>query len=299
MSLLPNQSERLDNQIEHINSLLVEQRRLIELSAREGGETSARKKELEELQRLREVQEAALRKAEKTLRGGDFWNTQAKMKRAEKTWHEMTAAIKETDYEILQATQDLNDFFTGTDQRSIASAISQGLKDSESSASDYADTFYNFMRGAIDMALEDALSIDLTPWYKQFAADMASGGGLTDEEAANLKKWYDEIIERGKENREAAYAIAGIEPTGGAKTSAGMVGTIQRSITEDTGTELAGLFRRFADDNRQTKDYTLAGLNHLVGIEKNTHDTVNRLDSAIVELKIISTNTRQVPARSL
>lgn len=293
MSLLPNQSEKLDNQIEHINQLLIEQQRLIELSAREGGETSARKSELEELKRLREVQEAALAKAEKTLTGGDFWNSQRKMKRAEETWHEMTEAIKETDYEILQATQDLNDFFTGTDQRSIASAISQGLKDSESSAADYAETFYNFMRGAIDNALEDALSIDLTPWYKQFAADMASGGGLTDEETANLKRWYDDIIEKGKANREAAYAIAGISSTPSEAINNGLSMGIRRDISEQTGTELAGLFRRFADDNRQTKDYTLAGLNHLVGIERNTLDTVFELKNAVSELKAINSNTKQ------
>jgi hypothetical protein len=34
-----------------------------------------------------------------------------------------------------------------------------------------------------------------------------------------------------------------------------MKGQIERSITEDTGTELAGLMRKISDDNRQNRDY--------------------------------------------
>jgi hypothetical protein len=41
------------------------------------------------------------------------------------------------------------------------------------------------------------------------------------------------------------------------------------------------------------------GVAHLVGIEKNTYDTVNELKSAVIELQAINTNTKQVPAGSL
>lgn len=82
------------------------------------------------------------------------------------------------------------------------------------------------------------------------------------------------------------YAAAGIDPNKTTPTTAtantGLSGQIQRNISEETGTELAGLFRRFADEQRVVKDYSILGVNHLIGIEANTFNTVLRFDSAIV-----------------
>ena len=82
------------------------------------------------------------------------------------------------------------------------------------------------------------------------------------------------------------YAAAGISPTSDivatATANTGLSGQIERNISEETGTELAGLFRRFADEQRVVKDYSILGVNHLIGIEANTFNTVLRLDSAIV-----------------
>jgi len=89
-------------------------------------------------------------------------------------------------------------------------------------------------------------------------------------------------------------------------THEGLTGQIQRSITEQTGTELAGLFRRSADDERVVKDYTMMGVSHLVGIEANTAQTVEELKRAVEELQQantrlddVVTNTKQVPVGDL
>jgi hypothetical protein len=300
MELMPNQSEKLNVQIEHINQLLKEQQRLIDISETKGGQSSARKGEIDLLKEQLTVQEAALKKAQDYLDPDKFklFRTGSGIEKAKKTWEEMTLAIQETKNAIDDANSSLDDFFTGTSQGSIADAISQGLQNSETSASDYADMFYGFMRKAIDTALQDALSIDLTDWYQQFAADMASGGGLSDEETAALKKWYDDIISKAKETRDAAYTVAGIN-TIGSSVNTGLTGQIQRSITEDTGSELAGLFRRFADEQRVIKDYSILGVTHLVGIEANTMNTVLELQKANIKLDTVISNTKQVPAGSL
>jgi hypothetical protein len=117
----------------------------------------------------------------------------------------------------------------------------------------------------------------------------AMEGGITPEEAAlNAQKMAD----LAKENKAMYDAMtAGLKLNSISSTQPGLTGQIQRSITEETGTELAGLFRRFADDARISRDYTLTGINHLIGIEKNTYNTVLRLDNAILELHTISMNT--------
>lgn len=81
--------------------------------------------------------------------------------------------------------------------------------------------------------------------------------------------------------------------------SAGLSGQIQRTITEDTASELAGLWRRQFDDTRIIRDYTKVGITNLILIEKNTADTVKRLDSAITELQAINKNTKGVPTAAL
>lgn len=79
----------------------------------------------------------------------------------------------------------------------------------------------------------------------------------------------------------------------------GIQGGIQRSITEETGAELAGLFRGFYDISKQSRTgiyehLSVANqqLNVLLVISTNTFNTVERLDAAVTELKIISKNTK-------
>jgi hypothetical protein len=79
----------------------------------------------------------------------------------------------------------------------------------------------------------------------------------------------------------------------GESPTTGMMG-IARQLTEETGAELAGLWRRSADDQRQMRDYTKEGITHLVAIEHNTYNTVEELRVAVNELRDINSNTKPV-----
>lgn len=89
------------------------------------------------------------------------------------------------------------------------------------------------------------------------------------------------------------------DQAGSGSGATGIQGGIQRSITEETGAELAGLFRGFYDISKQSRTgiyehLTVANqqLTFLQQISTNTLNTVDRLDAAVVELKTISKNTK-------
>lgn len=74
---------------------------------------------------------------------------------------------------------------------------------------------------------------------------------------------------------------------------------ISAQITEATGSELLGLFRRNADDTVKVRDYSRMAVDNLINIEKNTFNTVTEVQNAVIELKIISKNAQQQYVRGI
>ena len=81
-----------------------------------------------------------------------------------------------------------------------------------------------------------------------------------------------------------------------ATKAAGLSGEITKTITEVTGTELAGLFRKMSDDGRIIRDYSKIAVSHLDMIQINTlrtADNTDRLEAIEVGIAEISQNTKQ------
>ena len=68
-------------------------------------------------------------------------------------------------------------------------------------------------------------------------------------------------------------------------TTSTLVGQIQKDITEETGTELAGLARSSRDDMRTVRDLTRVGVKHLSLIEINTANTVSEIKKVKREIR--------------
>jgi hypothetical protein len=118
---------------------------------------------------------------------------------------------------------------------------------------------------------------------------------FTEKEKLDINSQVKVIADTNKElwqNLTQALEIGNI-------TEPGLSGAITRQITEETGTELAGLMRKISDDNRQNRDYNKLAVDHLVGIESNTYNTVQELQKAVIELQSISKNTKPVYANDL
>lgn len=124
------------------------------------------------------------------------------------------------------------------------------------------------------------------------------------EASKGLSEQWDQAMK----DAQAQAAAAGFNifnPDSSATKKQGLTGGIER-ITESTGNELAGLFRGFydlmkrsltLDESRMAMEKEhyqaiIEGLNYWAAIEKNTGDTVAKLDSAIAELKEIKKNTK-------
>ena len=288
---IPSAASRFEAQIEHINQLLKEQARLITLSEQTGEQEDARKKNLDYLKQKADAEKAEYERLQKSAdRHVDLlgWR-QDKADAAYQTWQDTLDLIEDSN-------AALDEFYTGTTASAVADAIVQGFQDGKTSAADFADTFNGFLTNAIDTAFKDSLLIDLRPWYEEFK--IASANGLSEEDVAALKVTYDAIIAKGKADRDAMYKIAGMSPTISSAAKPGLSGQIAHSITEETGAELSGLMRRMADDERSTRDYSCAGVQHLVSIEANTYGswqeliTANKsLEKAVTNLEKISGNT--------
>jgi hypothetical protein len=276
-------------QIEAWDALIERQMRVIELSQFTGGVEQALRNALESAQRQYDILYGEIQKYRGfNILGTEVYNLPA----------DLNDAWERAKDNLTDAQQALTDFITGgINQIDIASILSQGFIDGKKSAKDFTDDFYGLMRGAIDASLEELSKQSITAWYKQFADDMASAGGLNSEEIVALKREWEAIVAAEKERREQVYAIAGITET--AAANVGLTGQIRRDLTEETGTELVALFRRYADEQRVVKDYSIRGVSHLVGIEANTAETVNQLQLAISELQAININTRQVAVGGL
>jgi len=133
-------------------------------------------------------------------------------------------------------------------------------------------------------------------WIDDFAAFFNSASGLTDDFNAALAE------------AQAQAAAAGFNIFDGSSSAQqGLTGAIRREITEETGSELVGLFRGQFDITKRMAELTEAyyereqahhaNLLELIAIntliEQNTLHTVEKLSAALVHLESISENTEQ------
>jgi len=288
---IPTSAMRFEVQIEHINQLLKEQQRLIELSERKGGIGEARQGEINILKDQLAVQESRLAKLQK--RYNSFWQLSSAAQN--KVWEqikELNIIIQETENAIADADQSLTDFLTGgITENTIADVITQGFQEGKTSVDDFADYMNQVLIDAVMNVFTDSLlSSPKMKVYMEWLRGAMTGGITEAEKEENARR----IAEIAAENKKAYEAMtSGLNIGDNIVINKGLSMGIQRQITEQTGTELASLFRRFADDNRTTKDYTLAGLQNLTKIEANTFQTVVELQKAVTELQSINSNTKQ------
>ncbi|MDO9554525.1 hypothetical protein [Rhodonellum sp.] len=134
-------------------------------------------------------------------------------------------------------------------------------------------------------------------WIDDFERFFKTASGLSDD------------FNKAMEEAMAAAGNAGFnifKPEGDTEKQKGLTGAIRRELTEATGSELAGLFRGFFDVSKrsfqvsesmlsvekQHYEATLEGLNYWASIDRNTQNTVEKLDEAVTELKSIVKNTK-------
>lgn len=208
-------------------------------------------------------------------------------------------AIDELEHRLVQLQLEIYETLTGATATSITDSIIKGFADGKSSIEDFAGTFEDLMKKAIIETFKlKYLEQATQDFFELFGTLAESDGALTAEEIAILRANFADLIATSEAELAALNDIlssAGID--GGLfSTSAeadGLAGQIRREITEETGTILAGLMRRVADDVSLGLAVSREAVENLVLIQTNTFNTVAELQQVVIRLDSIEDNTRQ------
>ncbi|MGV8136491.1 MAG: hypothetical protein AB2L20_14880 [Mangrovibacterium sp.] len=199
-------------------------------------------------------------------------------------------SIIEGSDQLKEITDSLNESLTGVTFDSAKNSMIDMLLDVDTTAEDVAGNLEDyFMKAIVKIATSGDIEEALQGWHDMFA-DAMKDNTLSSDEKKQLQDLYNSIYADAANMRDTAMDAAGIDLSG-AKTASGLTRSAQ-SLTEETGGELAGIWRKTSDDTRQIRDYTKEGINHLVRIEANTYNTVVELQNAVDRLDQVVTNTK-------
>ena len=166
---------------------------------------------------------------------------------------------------------------TGTTAGNIADSIIEGFKAGKRGAADFANDFESLMQNAILSALKyQVLEEPLQKFYEQFAEYSESNGALSESEIASLQAYYDSIIDNAEKSFENMQKVSGVG-FDSPELAKGLSGGIGKQLTEDTGSEIVGIFngmRLQMSELNNTADRQLDRITknmlHLARIEQNT-----------------------------
>lgn len=177
---------------------------------------------------------------------------------------------------LLELQQQWQEAITDTSFDSIKSGMKELLKDFETGSEDVIASVDEFLENAILKSVVDGTySDELKKWQEVFAEFM-SDGILSEREADELRRKYQDIFSAAQAEKDALFDAAGITEDSGSTTQSGRSGSFS-AMSQDQGTKLEGLFT--------------SGLNHWVSIDEKTEDVAGRMASAEGHLAKIAENT--------
>lgn len=207
----------------------------------------------------------------------------------------------DADKAMTELAKTVSELFTGTTADSLTESLLTMFKEGKTGVQDLADFFEQTMKdAALSIFKNKVLSEAMNSFYEEFTK-ATDGGNLDANKIAQLKTYFDSLVSGANSQFQAIQQITGLNLASGSSSSSssGMVGYVQRSITETTASEWIGLIRNQYDLSKKSlgvqtdilgsmKAWALS----LLAIEKNTADTVTELKNAVSELKGINANTK-------
>ena len=177
---------------------------------------------------------------------------------------------------LLELQQQWQEAITDTSFEGIKSGMKELLKDFETGSEDVIANVDEFLENAILKSVVDGTySDELKKWQEVFAEFM-SDGILSEREADELRRKYQDIFSAAQAEKDALFDAAGITEEDKSTTQSGKSGSFS-AMSQDQGTKLEGLFT--------------SGLNHWVSIDEKTEDVAGRMASAEGHLAKIAENT--------
>lgn len=219
---------------------------------------------------------------------------------------ERLVELEQKGYDAQKALNELSkqlaELFTGTTADTLTNSLVQLFEQGKTSVQDFADFFEKAMNdAALSIFKNKILSEAMNTFYDQFSASVMDGG-LSKDEISSLNTLFSSLMTNATQEFDMLKQATGLSSLGTSSSSAGSasaVGTIARSITEQTGSELVGLGRSMYDTTKRgvfIQENSLSVLRESLlvqyAIQANTANTVTELKSAVTELKAINSNTK-------
>lgn len=154
----------------------------------------------------------------KTLKGNvDMWT---RIQQTGKGGYGSRLTEKLDDYidqagALEEIEEQLQESLTQVSFDSLYDSFVDTLMDMDASAEDFADKFSEYMmRAVLSNQVGETMKEELERWYERFAGYMEDGT-LTDMERADLKGWWDSMVDEGMSLRDQLAQAIGYEGDGG------------------------------------------------------------------------------------
>ncbi len=159
--------------------------------------------------------------------------------------------------EMEELSVALGEKLTSTTFDSVRDDFKSTLLDMESDAEDFTDNFEKMMQNAAIEALMGNFDSQLKSWYDDFAKAMGDDGQLSKSEQENLRRKYENLVNRGLAERDALMEAMGWDNEESIKEqqSASSRGFGSEMTHEDAG-ELSGRFTAVYESNLRIETAT-------------------------------------------
>jgi hypothetical protein len=259
-----------------LDKVIAKQERSLELAARTGDEANKRQDLIDSYQKKLELLNSRMDKLNDWWR--PVWKKGDKIASTKKD-------IEELIMQIEDAQLAYEDFLTGgITQNTIADVIAQGFEDGKTSVDDFAkymnDVLWDAMMNVFKTKILGKQIDQIVAFIESsMGEDDETSGFLSKEEVATIDKMVADAAKYSKEVYDKVFGSLKNPALEQAGSTVGLSGQIMRNITEDTGTELAGLMRKIADDNRKNLLFNQLTADHLWDVIINTAQTVMELQN--------------------
>jgi TP901 family phage tail tape measure protein len=184
-------------------------------------------------------------------------------------WENATESAE--DYE-----RQLKEILTGTTASQLSDEMFRMFQEGRVAVEDFAEFFEDTMNNAIvEVFKRSFIEQQMVEWYEAFAEAMADGI-ITDEERVDLRELGNQIAaDAAAAWDEIQSILPGFEQEEQEET---LTGEIQRSITEETASIIAGTMNGILASTIQIRESMSDILGYQQKIEKNTYRSAEKLD---------------------
>ena len=269
-------AKTFDDILQDMNRDLEKQQRILDLAARKGNADTAYQGNLYELNKQKEALEEYIKLQEyqieiaKKLGFFGRLSTGTNLGKLEKELQSYRDQLDSVSVQIEDLGQSWTDFTAGlVTELDLADKIAEAFQEGKTSAEDFAGFVNDIMKDAVlEVFKASVLGPQLTK-AQEYLASALNDKALTDSEVAQFQALFTTAAENSRVIWEKL--TQGIDMGGqGTEDPNSLAGSIRASLTEETGSILAGTMNAIRLDTRDIRDIQLAAADTLLNIEANT-----------------------------